>query len=190
MVSWRFSNKHKIKESLITRRHLRNATLQNPSHPNLATHLPPYWPPISLGVSKSGGWVAKLVACRLPRQHSGFESRHLSKIKNGRHNQRSGQHTLARKKKTLQKNILPTYFILEDMLIVEDGVPIGLRPRSVLFVQSFSGSRYKTIENILYLWWRQAQNRPEMNVLNTYPLVFTKNFPSQRNLSNTSAHQL
>ncbi len=49
-------------------------------------------------VAKSGRWVAKLVARMLIWQLSGFESRHLSKILNGRHNQRSGQHTLAHKK--------------------------------------------------------------------------------------------
>ena len=38
------------------------------------------------------------------RPLSEFEFRHLSKIKNGRHKQRSGQHTLAAKKFTIQKN--------------------------------------------------------------------------------------
>ncbi len=47
--------------------------------------------------SYKGRWVAKLVA-RLLRQLSGFESRQLSKIQNGRHQQRSDQYTLARQK--------------------------------------------------------------------------------------------
>jgi hypothetical protein len=42
-------------------------------------------------------------ACLL-RQLSGFESRHLSKIQNGRHKQRSGQHTLARPKNIHKKH--------------------------------------------------------------------------------------
>jgi hypothetical protein len=44
--------------------------------------------------------VAKLVPYRacLLRQLSGFESRHLSKILNGRQKQRSGQHTVAHQK--------------------------------------------------------------------------------------------
>ncbi len=45
-------------------------------------------------------WVAKMVArcaCLL-RQLSGFESRHLSKMHNGRHQQSCGQHTVARQK--------------------------------------------------------------------------------------------
>ncbi len=45
-----------------------------------------------------GGWVAKLLAPLCYRQHSEFEFRHPSKIINGRHKQRSGQHTIARKK--------------------------------------------------------------------------------------------
>ncbi len=36
-----------------------------------------------------------------------FESRHLSKIQNGRRKQRSGQHTLARKIYRIQKNNIP-----------------------------------------------------------------------------------
>ncbi len=36
-------------------------------------------------VAELGGWVAKLVAWCLLRQLSGLESRHLSKIQNGRH---------------------------------------------------------------------------------------------------------
>ena len=32
------------------------------------------------------------------KQLPGFKTRHLSKIQNGRHKQRSGQHTLARQK--------------------------------------------------------------------------------------------
>ncbi len=43
------------------------------------------------------GWLSWQRACLL-RQLSGFESRHLSKIQNVRHQQRSGQHTLARQK--------------------------------------------------------------------------------------------
>jgi hypothetical protein len=42
------------------------------------------------------GWVAKGPACH--GKLSGFESGHPSTIINGRHKQRSGQHTLARKK--------------------------------------------------------------------------------------------
>ncbi len=41
---------------------------------------------------------------RLLRQLSGFESRHLPKILNGRHKQRSGQHTLARQKNNTKKD--------------------------------------------------------------------------------------
>ncbi len=41
-------------------------------------------------------WVANLLERLLLRQLSGFESRHLSKIQNGRHKQRRGQYTLAR----------------------------------------------------------------------------------------------
>jgi hypothetical protein len=54
-------------------------------------------------VAKLWRWVAKLVARLLAtvRQLSVFESRHLSKIQNWRHKHRSGQHTLARKKKTI-----------------------------------------------------------------------------------------
>jgi hypothetical protein len=43
-----------------------------------------------------GRWVAKLVARCWLRQLSGFESRHQSKIQNGRQKHRIGQHTLAR----------------------------------------------------------------------------------------------
>jgi hypothetical protein len=53
-------------------------------------------------------WVAKLVAHLLATAALWFESGHLSKIQNGRHKQRSGQHTLARQKykkdKFSQKN--------------------------------------------------------------------------------------
>jgi hypothetical protein len=90
------------------------------------------------------------------------------KNKNGRHKQRSGQHTLARKKKTLQKNILSTYFILEDMLVVEDSVTVRLRPRSVLFVQSSGGSGSKT-----YCTYGgdRLKTDEEKNVLNPHPLT-------------------
>jgi hypothetical protein len=50
------------------------------------------------------GWVAKSVARQLASEHSGFESRHPSKIINGRHKRRSGRHTPARQK-NIQKNI-------------------------------------------------------------------------------------
>jgi hypothetical protein len=46
---------------------------------------------------QEGRWVAKLEV-RLLRQLSGFESRHFSKVQNGRHKQRSGQHTTAHQK--------------------------------------------------------------------------------------------
>jgi hypothetical protein len=53
--------------------------------------------------------VAKLVALLLLRQLSGFEeyyeSRHLSKIQNGQHKQRSGQQTLS-PPKNIQKNVV------------------------------------------------------------------------------------
>ncbi len=56
---------------------------------------------------KLGRWVAKLVERLLAiLQLSGFESRHLSKIQNGRHKQRSGQHTPARQKYTNEKRIV------------------------------------------------------------------------------------
>jgi hypothetical protein len=44
--------------------------------------------------------MARNIAFLIPQQMqlSGFESRHLSKIPNGRRRQRSGQHTLARQK--------------------------------------------------------------------------------------------
>ncbi len=45
-------------------------------------------------------------------QLSGFESRHLSKVQNGRHEQRSGQHTLARQNYTNIKFFLSLEFIL------------------------------------------------------------------------------
>jgi hypothetical protein len=52
--------------------------------------------------AKKGRWVnkneAKLTACMLLWRPSGFESRHLSIIQNGRYKQRSGQHTVARQK--------------------------------------------------------------------------------------------
>ncbi len=57
-------------------------------------------------VAKKGGWAAKLVACplaRMLREHSEFEFRHPSKIINGRHKQRSGQHVLARQKNIKKK---------------------------------------------------------------------------------------
>ncbi len=50
-------------------------------------------------MAKLGRWVAKLIARLLTWQLSWFESRHLSKVRNGGHKQRSGQHTLARQKK-------------------------------------------------------------------------------------------
>jgi hypothetical protein len=45
----------------------------------------------TIGTRILGRWVAKLVA----RLLAGFESRHLSKIENRRHNHRIGQHTVA-----------------------------------------------------------------------------------------------
>jgi hypothetical protein len=48
-------------------------------------------------VAKLERWVATLVARLLAMQLSGFETRHLSKIHNGRHKQRSGRHTLYQK---------------------------------------------------------------------------------------------
>ncbi len=48
--------------------------------------------------AKSAKWLSRQRASLL-RQYSGFESRHPSKIINGRHKQRSGRHTLARQKK-------------------------------------------------------------------------------------------
>ncbi len=45
--------------------------------------------------------VAKSAACY--GKYSGFESRHPSKIINGRHKRRSGRHTLARKKRRKKK---------------------------------------------------------------------------------------
>ncbi len=60
-------------------------------------------------VANFGRWVAKFQGdgwwqrtCFL-RELSGFESRHLSKIQNGRHKQRSGQHTLAPPKISKEK---------------------------------------------------------------------------------------
>jgi hypothetical protein len=54
-----------------------------------------------------GSWLAKL---EVHMQLSGFESGHVSKIQNGRHKLRSGQHTLALQqkytKKYTKKNIL------------------------------------------------------------------------------------
>ncbi len=52
-------------------------------------------------------WVAKFVAHLLATagQLSGFGSRHLPEIQNGRHKQRSGQRTLARQK-NIQKSLL------------------------------------------------------------------------------------
>jgi hypothetical protein len=54
-------------------------------------------------VSSGDGWLSWEQACLL-RQLSGFESRHLSKIQNGRHQQRSGQHTPASQKNIQKKN--------------------------------------------------------------------------------------
>jgi hypothetical protein len=54
---------------------------------------------------------------------SGFESRHLSKIKNRRHKQRSGQHTLAHRKNKYKKytksikNCMPGFFI--HLLVID-----------------------------------------------------------------------
>jgi hypothetical protein len=80
-----------------------------------------------------------------------------------------------------------TYFILEDMLIVEDSVTIGLRPRSVLFVQSFGGSGYNTYSTY---GGRQAQNRRRNKCFKYASVRLHKEFSFQQNLSNTSAHQL
>ncbi len=56
-------------------------------------------------VTKLERWMAKLVAHLLATAAlcMGFESRHLSKVQNGRHEQRSGQHTLTRQKIYKQK---------------------------------------------------------------------------------------
>ena len=51
--------------------------------------------------SHLGDQVDKLVARLLATPR--FESRHLLKIQNGRHKQRSGQHTLARQKNKKNK---------------------------------------------------------------------------------------
>ncbi len=57
-------------------------------------------------LSRRDGWLSRYRASLL-RQYSGFESRHPSKIVNGRHKRRSGQHTLAR-----QKNIQKIYIYI------------------------------------------------------------------------------
>ncbi len=60
---------------------------------------------VKLLTLKRDGWLSRWRASLL-RQYSGFESRHPSKIINGRHKRRSGRHTLARQKnikKTLKK---------------------------------------------------------------------------------------
>jgi hypothetical protein len=53
-----------------------------------------------IGGYVGGRWAAKLVERLLAMVLSRFVSRHrhISKIKNGRHKQRSGLHTLARQK--------------------------------------------------------------------------------------------
>jgi hypothetical protein len=54
----------------------------------------------TLGSSTAALWVRlRQHSGFLLRQHSGFESRHPSKIINGRHKRRSGRHTLVRQKK-------------------------------------------------------------------------------------------
>jgi hypothetical protein len=62
---------------------------------------------------KMGGQVGRWVAKKgdrwviwLLKQLAVFESRHLSKIQNGRHKQRSGQHTLACQKNKIKINLL------------------------------------------------------------------------------------
>ncbi len=55
------------------------------------------------------GWLRQLGDGWLSRQRAGFESRHPSKIKNGRHKWRTGRHILARQK--LQK--YDAYFLYQ-----------------------------------------------------------------------------
>jgi serine/threonine protein kinase len=52
-------------------------------------------------------WVATLGNAKLLRQLYGFESRHLSKMQNGRHKPKSGQRTLACQKMYNKKSSTP-----------------------------------------------------------------------------------
>jgi hypothetical protein len=72
-----------------------------------------------------GEWVSKSVA----RQHSEFEFRHPSKIINGRHKQRSGQHILPAKKILLKIYISRSFSILKVYFL--------LSPTSLSKVQNF-----------------------------------------------------
>ncbi len=66
-------------------------------------------------VQYGDGWPSWQCAC-LPRQLSGFESRHLSKVQHGRHKQRSGQHTLAHQK-IYQKLLYSIHTLIERLSI-------------------------------------------------------------------------
>jgi hypothetical protein len=77
---------------------------------------------------KGGRWVAKLVLAHpLATAALWFESRHLSKIQNGRHKQTRGQHTQARHKKEKKKKKGTTFKIMSHLLI-------SLNTRFVLFL--------------------------------------------------------
>jgi hypothetical protein len=56
------------------------------------------------GTVRIGRWMVKLIARLLATAVMGFESKHLSKIQNGRRKQRNGQHTLARQKYQTKKS--------------------------------------------------------------------------------------
>ncbi len=71
---------------------------------------------------------------RLLRQLSGFESRHLSKIQNRRHKQRSCQHTLAGQKNNIK-----------DCLKY---LPIGLRNKASSCLGKFSDKPYVSFSSI------------------------------------------
>ncbi len=68
-------------------------------------------------VAKPARWVAKLIPACLLRQLSGFESRHLSKTQNGRHKQRSGQHTQGRQKNIQKRWAIAFVFLSQDTIV-------------------------------------------------------------------------
>ncbi len=77
---------------------------------------------------------------RLLRQHSEFAFRHPSKIINGRHKQRSGQHTLARQKiyeKTRKK------FRMKRLRTFRTGV-LSLYTAEIRHIQGYGGLLLKS----------------------------------------------
>ncbi len=108
-------------------------------------------------MAKLEGWVAKWVAhpCLvLATAALWFESRHLPKMQNGQHKQRSGQHTLARQKNKKRQYLIVPFF--EDW---EDILYIRVEELIILWRGKVGGCTEHSCQRLEYRLWLASKAR-------------------------------